>query len=96
MPHFHFFGRDFAILKHFLGGTSQKSTLYISGTRPIGAFFTTLKKLFGLLLYQNSIQISGEFEHESYWGSGPVFASCDGGVFSVSSEGGEVFTFTFF
>jgi len=31
----------------------------------------------------------GEFEHESYWGSGPVFATCDGGAFTVSSEGGE-------
>ena len=26
---FTYFGRDFAILKHFLGGTSKKSILYI-------------------------------------------------------------------
>jgi len=31
----------------------------------------------------------GEFDHESYWGAGPVFASCDGGAFTVSSDGGE-------
>ena len=35
--------------------------------------------------------ISGEFDHESYWGPGPVFATCVGGAFNVYSEGGEVF-----
>ena len=34
--------------------------------------------------------VSGEFDHESYWGPGPVFATCDGGAFTVSSQGGEV------
>ena len=33
---------------------------------------------------------SGEFDHESYWGPGPVFATCVGGTFNVYSEGGEV------
>merc|ERR1711971_787794 len=31
----------------------------------------------------------GEFDHESYWGPGPVFATCVGGAFNVYSEGGE-------
>ena len=35
--------------------------------------------------------LPGEFDHESYWGAGPVFAACDGGAFTVSSDGGEVF-----
>ena len=34
--------------------------------------------------------IEGEFDHEAYWGSGPIFATCEGGAFDVSSEAGEV------
>ena len=37
------------------------------------------------------LHLPGEFDHESYWGAGPVFASCDREAFSVSSDGGEVF-----
>ena len=62
-------------------------------------FTFSLKATLGLLGLSSSdncndcddCYISGEFEHESYWGSGPVFATCDGGAFTVSSEGGEVF-----
>jgi len=31
----------------------------------------------------------GEFDHEAYWGSGPIFATCEKGAFDVSSEAGE-------
>ena len=34
--------------------------------------------------------IEGEFDHEAYWGAGPIFATCEGGAFDVSSEAGEV------
>ena len=34
--------------------------------------------------------IEGEFDHEAYWGSGPIFATCEGAAFDVSSEAGEV------
>ena len=53
--------------------------------------FTRPRGLEGKLNWEQFTKdIKGEFDHEAYWGSGPIFATCEGAAFDVSSEAGEV------